>query len=59
MFLFLFFFNSNFCIYPEFVTDWGDEEKEDEEEENEEKEDEAGHMNDGGSGSYDEDFHDY
>ncbi|XP_039686609.1 uncharacterized protein [Medicago truncatula] len=44
---------------PEFVTDWGDEEKEDEEEENEEKEDEAEHMNNGGSGSYYEDFHDY
>lgn len=44
---------------PEFITDWGDEEKEEEEEENEEKEDEAEHMNDGESGSYDEDFHDY
>jgi len=54
LFSFLFFFNSSFCIYPEFVTDWGDEE-----EENEEKEDEAEHMNDGGSGSYDEDFRDY
>ncbi|XP_024632201.1 uncharacterized protein [Medicago truncatula] len=43
----------------EFVNDWGDEEKEDEEGDIEDKEDEAKHMNDGGNGSDNEDFHDY
>ena len=47
-------------IDPEFINDWGDEEKEDEEEDIEEKEDDIEEKeNDGGSGSDDEDFHDY
>jgi len=43
---------------PEFINDWGDEEKEDEEEDIEEKEEDIEEKeNDGGSD--DEDFHDY